>query len=138
MASLGVGAVTGALTVGARRQLPLAGIFAIAAASLGGLVCLSAVRHFWAAVPFLFVTGFFGIMVMASSNARLQAETPGELRGRVMGLYVLLTGGVFPIGAFIVGAVSEHWGVSMAFFVNGAGGLLALAAIFLAARRRRA
>ena len=137
MASLGVGAAAGALTVGARRQLPLAGIFAIAAASLGGLVCLSAVRHFWAAVPFLFVTGFFGIMVMASGNARLQAETPGELRGRVMGLYVLLTGGVFPIGAFIVGAVSEHWGVSTAFFCNGAGGLIALAAIFLASRRGR-
>ena len=68
---------------------------------------------------------------------RIQAETPGELRGRVMGLYVLLTGGVFPIGAFIVGAVSEHWGVSTAFFVNGAGGLVAVAAIFLAARRRR-
>jgi predicted MFS family arabinose efflux permease len=137
MASLGVGAVAGALTVGARRQLPLAGIFAIAAVSLGGLVCLSAVRHFWTAVPFLFITGFFGIMVMASGNARLQAETPGELRGRVMGLYVLLTGGVFPIGAFIVGAVSERWGVSTAFFCNGAGGLIALAAIFLAARRGR-
>jgi predicted MFS family arabinose efflux permease len=54
-----------------------------------------------------------------------------------MGLYVLLTGGVFPIGAFIVGAVSERWGVSTAFFCNGAGGLIALAAIFLAARRRR-
>jgi MFS family permease len=88
-------------------------------------------------VPFLFITGFFGIMVMASGNARLQAETPGELRGRVMGLYVLLTGGVFPIGAFVVGAVSERWGVSTAFFCNGAGGLIVLAAIFLASRRGR-
>ena len=55
-----------------------------------------------------------------------------------MGLYVLLTGGVFPIGAFIVGAISQRWGVSTAFFCNGAGGLIALAAIFLAARRRAA
>jgi hypothetical protein len=29
-----------------------------------------------------------------------------------MGLYVLLTSGVFPIGAFLVGAISERWGVS--------------------------
>jgi len=124
-----VGAVAGALTVGARRQLPLAGIFAIAAVSLGGLVCLSAVRHFWTAVArFLFITGFFGIMVMASGNARLQAETPGELRGRVMGLYVLLTGGVFPIGAFIVGAISERWGV-----VDGRSSAMARRAIALAA-----
>jgi MFS family permease len=137
MASLGVGAVAGALTVGARRQLPLAGILALSAAALGGLVCLSAVRHVWTAMPCLFITGFFGIMVMASGNARLQAETPGALRGRVMGLYVLLTGGVFPIGAFVVGAVSERWGVSTAFFCNGVGGLIALAAIYLASRRAR-
>jgi hypothetical protein len=61
------------------------------------------VRHFWTAVPLLFVTGFFGIMVMASCNARLQAETPSELRGRIIGIYVLLSGGVFPIGGFLVG-----------------------------------
>ena len=86
-------------------------------------------------MPLLFVTGFFGIMVMASCNARVQGETPGELRGRVMGMYVLLSGGVFPIGAFMVGAISERWGVSIAFFCGGAGGLAALTAIALAWRR---
>ena len=74
---------------------------------------------------------------MASSNARLQAETPGALRGRIIGIYVLLTGGVFPIGAFLVGAISERWGVSTAFLVNGAAGLVSLAIIALAWRRRR-
>ena len=137
MASLGVGAVAGALTVATLRQFPLAGILAIAAIALGGLVGLSTVRHFWTAVPLLFVTGFFGIMVMASCNARLQAETPGELRGRVIGIYVLLSGGVFPIGAFLVGATSERWGVSTSFLFNGAGGLTALGLIALAWRRRR-
>jgi len=135
MASLGVGAVAGALTVGAGRAPSLGGLFAIAAIALGGLLGLSAVRQFWMAAPLLFLTGFFGIMVMASCNARLQNEAPGELRGRVMGIYVLLSGGVFPIGAFLVGAISEHWGVSTAFFCGGAGGLTALAAIGLAWRR---
>jgi len=137
MASLGVGAVAGALTVATLRQPPLAGIFAIAAIALGGLVGLSTVRHFWTAVPLLFVTGFFGIMVMASCNARLQTETPSELRGRVIGIYVLLSGGVFPIGAFLVGAISERWSVSTAFLCNGTGGLTALGLIALAWRRRR-
>jgi predicted MFS family arabinose efflux permease len=136
MASLGGGAVAGALTVGAARQPSLGGVFAIAAIALAGLLCLSAVHHFWMAAPLLFVTGFFGIMVMASCNARLQSEAPGELRGRMMGIYVLLSGGVFPIGAFLVGAISERWGVSTAFFCGGAGGLTALAAIGLAWRRR--
>lgn len=137
MASLGVGAVAGALTIGTLRQPPLAGIFAIAAAALAGLLGLSAARQVSAAVPLLFVTGFFGIMVMAGSNARLQAETPGHLRGRVMGIYVLLTGGVFPIGAFLVGAMSERWGVSTAFLVNGAVGLAVLAAMATTWQRRR-
>ncbi len=136
MASLGVGAVTGALTLGALRQPTVSGIFAIAAGALAGLVGLSAVRQFWTAVPLLFVTGFFGIMVMASCNARLQAETPGHLRGRLMGIYVLLTGGVFPIGAFLVGAMAERWSVSIAFLCNGAVGLIALAGMAVAWRRR--
>ena len=54
-----------------------------------------------------------------------------------MSLYVLLTGGVFPIGAFLVGAISERWGVSTAFFVNGCAGLASLALIALWWRRRR-
>src|SRR5262249_31090927 len=124
MACLGVGAVAGALTVGARRELSVAGIFALAAAALGGLLALSMVRQFWTAAPFLLLTGFFGIMVMAGANARLQGEAPGALRGRVMGIYVLLTGGGFPVGAFLVGAVSEHWGVSAAFRDCGIGRLI--------------
>jgi predicted MFS family arabinose efflux permease len=137
MACLGVGAVAGALTVGAARQPAVGLIFGIAAGALGGLLGLSTVRHFWTAAPLLMLTGFCGIMVMAACNARIQGEARGELRGRVMGLYVLLTGGVFPIGAFIVGAVSERWGVSTAFFVNGSAGLTALAALALAWRRHR-
>jgi predicted MFS family arabinose efflux permease len=53
-----------------------------------------------------------------------------------MSLYTLLSGGVFPIGAFWVGLVSEHWGVPRAFLVNGAAGLVALAALMVARGRR--
>jgi predicted MFS family arabinose efflux permease len=136
MACLGVGAVAGALTVGASRPPSVDQILAVAAGALGGLVGLSAVRQFWTAAPVLFLTGFCGIMVMAGCNARIQGEARGELRGRVMGMYVLLTGGVFPIGAFVVGAVSERWGVSTAFLANGVAGLAALAALAIASRRR--
>jgi predicted MFS family arabinose efflux permease len=59
-----------------------------------------------------------------------------------MSLHVLVFGGSFPFGAFAVGAISERWGVSTAFFVNGAVGLLALAGLLAAgrmgARRTRA
>ncbi|MBI2161390.1 MAG: hypothetical protein HYU25_13620 [Candidatus Rokubacteria bacterium] len=46
-------------------------------------------------------------------------------------------GGVFPIGAFLVGAISQAWGVSAAFLWNGSVGLLALGALMLSWRRCR-
>ena len=84
------------------------------------------------------VTGFAGTMVMAGCNTALQLRAPDALRGRVMSLYTLLSGGVFPIGAFWVGFVSEHWGVPRAFLVNGVLGLVALGALLLARARARA
>ncbi len=106
MAALGVGAVTGALTVGFRRAPgppPLPALMMSAALALTGLLTLSAARHLWVAVPLLFVTGFFGLVLVASCNTRLQLAAPDELRGRMMSLYTLVWGGVFPIGAFCVG-----------------------------------
>jgi len=52
----------------------------------------------------------------------------------MMSLYSLLSGGVFPLGAFWVGFVSEHWGVSRAFLVNGAIGLLSVTALLVGQR----
>jgi predicted MFS family arabinose efflux permease len=138
MAALGVGAVAGALTVGFwRAPLPPLGIMLSGAAlALTGLLSLSAARHVWVAVPLLFVTGFSGLIVVASCNTRLQLAAPDELRGRMMSLYALVWGGVFPIGAFCVGAMSEAWGVSTAFFVQGTAGLTGLVALTLWWRRR--
>ena len=66
MAALGVGAVTGALTVGFRRapEPPVGGMMVAAAVALTGLLGLSAARSVWMAVPLLFVTGFFGLILV--------------------------------------------------------------------------
>jgi hypothetical protein len=90
----------------------------------------------WAAVPLLFTTGFFGLILVASCNTRLQLAAPDELRGRMMSLYTLVWGGVFPIGAFTVGAISEAWSVSTAFFVQGTAGLTGLTLLALWWRRQ--
>lgn len=139
MAALGVGAVSGALAIGFRRAgpPPLSTMLGAAALALTGLLALSAARHLWVAAALLFATGFFGLVLVASCNTRLQLAAPDELRGRMMSLYTLVWGGVFPIGAFVVGAISEAWGVSSAFFVQGTAGLTALAGLSLWWRRRR-
>ena len=133
MASLGVGAVAGALTVGGfgSREPELGRMFLSAAVAFAALLGLGLSRHVWTTAPLLFVTGYFGIMLMATCNTSMQLRAPDALRGRVMSLYTWVTGGVFPIGAFLVGSISQAWGVSAAFLWNGTLGLVTLAGIML-------
>ena len=70
-------------------------------------------------------------MLMATCNTSMQLRAPDALRGRVMSLYTWVTGGVFPIGAFLVGSISQAWGVSAAFLWNGTLGLVTLGGIML-------
>jgi hypothetical protein len=77
----------------------------------------------------LFITGFFGIIAVVSCNTTMQLAAPDALRGRVMSIYTLIWGGVFPIGAFLVGAMSERWGVQRALMTNGTVGLTGVAAL---------
>ena len=139
MASLGVGAVGGALTVGARaaRFPSVRSMLVAATMALGMLTGLGFTRRIELAVPLLFLTGYWGIMLMASCNTSIQLQAPDALRGRVMSIYTWVSGGVFPIGAFIVGSISEAWGVSTAFLFNGTLGLAAVGALALWWQYRR-
>jgi predicted MFS family arabinose efflux permease len=139
MASLGVGAVGGALTVGARaaRFPSVRSMLVAATLALGMLTGLGFTRRIELAVPLLFLTGYWGIMLMASCNTSIQLQAPDALRGRVMSIYTWVSGGVFPIGAFIVGSISEAWGVSTAFLFNGTLGLAAVGALGLWWQYRR-
>jgi predicted MFS family arabinose efflux permease len=130
MAALGVGAVSGALALGmAGPRPPRPLMFVAAALACGGLLGLSVVRSVWPAIAMLFLTGFFGVIAVVACNTTMQLASTDALRGRVMSIYTLVWGGVFPIGAFMVGAMSERWGVQRALATNGAIGLTGVAAL---------
>jgi MFS family permease len=133
MAALGVGALIAGLSLGALiTGAPRIGMIATSLSiALGGLLALAFTRWVWLAALALAITGFAGTLVNASTNTSLQLRAPEALRGRVMSFYTLIAGGIFPIGAFWVGFVSEHWGVGRAFLVNGAAGLFVLTALLL-------
>jgi MFS family permease len=137
MASLGLGAVTGALAVAVLSvgRPPLGMVVGPALAAAGLLLLLSTARHFGTTAAVLVALGFAQIVFMTTCNTTVQIAVPDELRGRVMGLYALVFAGMTPIGALIMGTVAEHWGVSRACAVGGGAGLLLILAFTGAWRR---
>src|SRR5581483_8212630 len=125
MASLGVGAVMGALAVAALSvgRPPLWAVVAPAAAAAALLAGLSLVRHFGMAAAVLMAMGLAQITFMTGCNTTVQITVPDDLRGRIMGLYALVFAGMTPIGSLIMGSIAERWGVSVACAVGGLVGL---------------
>jgi len=139
MASLGVGAMIGALAVATlavgRPPLWLVVASALAAAALLG--ALSFVHHFALAASVLMALGFAQIVFMTSCNTAVQIQVPDELRGRIMGLYALVFAGMTPFGSLFMGTVAERWGVLRACAVGGAAGLLMVSTLTLVWRHRQ-
>ncbi len=120
MASMGVGALTGALTLaffpqlGAdpRRQIWMALIWVAA------LLVFSISRVFVPSLLALFVAGYCQISFVATSNNRIQTVTPDHLRGRVMALYAQALIGVGPIGSLQAGGLATLLGAPWAMAIG--------------------
>jgi predicted MFS family arabinose efflux permease len=133
MATLGIGAVAGGVTLAAlgRGRPPVAALATPALLLATCLGALAAVHSVPVAAALLFVMGFCGILFMAGSNSTVQLTVPDELRGRVLSLNTLVAAGSTPIGAFLVGSVAEAAGVAAALLVAGAGGLVSVLALLV-------
>lgn len=120
LASMGLGSLTGALTLAflpqlgtdSRRQLWMAAIW------VASLLEFSLSRSFAISLVTLFVAGYCQISFVATANNRIQTITPDHLRGRVMGLYAQALIGVGPIGATQAGALSSLLGAPRAMAIG--------------------
>ncbi|HVT70886.1 MAG TPA: MFS transporter, partial [Trebonia sp.] len=83
--------------------------------------------------------GFVNLICQAMANSSVQLAVDPEMRGRVMGLYMLVFIGGTPIGAPIVGAVTSHYGARGGMLLCGLVPLVAslVVAVALYSRRRR-
>jgi MFS family permease len=122
MASTGVGALGGALTLAARSGVRgLGRLVAISAAAFGVTLGLFGFSHtFWLSTALLIPVGAAMMVQMASCNTLLQAMVPDTLRGRVMSIYSMMLMGMSPIGALLAGAVAEHIGAPWTVAIGGA------------------
>src|SRR5207237_7276615 len=120
-AALGLGAVTGALTVAAfERSADGNRQFWVALAWGAALILFSSSRTFWLSALLLFVAGFCQISFLAVANSRIQTATPDGLRGRVMALYAQALMGVGPIGSTQAGALASWLGAPWAMAIGAA------------------
>jgi MFS family permease len=138
MASLGVGAVTGAVAVAAlgTGRPPLATVIGPAVVVAAGLLGLAFVRQFAVAAAVLFVIGAMQIVFLNGCNTTVQMTVPDELRGRVVGLYAMVFAGVSPVGALMIGSVAEALGVGAACAAGGGLALVAVLGLVLRWQRR--
>ncbi len=121
MGATGVGAVLGALTLAARRNLKgLGTVAAVAALGFGAsLILFSFSRWMWFSLLMLVPVGYSMMLQMATSNTLIQAMTPDELRGRVMAVYSMMFMGMAPMGSLFAGTIAHNLGAPWTVAIGG-------------------
>jgi MFS family permease len=138
---LAVGSSAGALLAGTGRR-PRQRAIVATAAGFGLLQMAAAVMPgMMSFLVLIAAMGLVNLVFQAMANASVQLAVDPGLRGRVMGLYMLVFMGGTPIGAPLIGAVTGDLGARAGMIACGAiPALAALAAAAAAARgplRRR-
>jgi MFS family permease len=109
----GVGAVCGALLLS-----PLARRLGRSRVVIGSLFLLPVVIAAYGAAPNFTLAGvaivFVGasyIGVLSGLNTVVQIHAPAAARGRILGLYMLALGTIYPIGSLLQGQIADHAGI---------------------------
>jgi MFS family permease len=124
-----LGALIGAL-VAARRSRSSMRLLVVAALLFGSLEVLSGLMPtFWLFLLLLVPTGLTVIMFSTAANSTTQLSVAAEMRGRVMGIYMLVFLGGAPLGAPLAGWVAQEFGPRMSLIGGGAISVVATIAV---------
>ncbi|MEV4003452.1 MFS transporter [Actinomadura sp. NPDC049753] len=128
---LAAGSLAGAL-VAARRVRPTRRLLLGAAALFGVLeMAVSLMPWYWLFLALLVPTGAAVLTFTTTANSTMQLDVAPAMRGRVMALYTLVFLGTNPLGAPLIGRLSELVGPRLAMTLGGA--VSALAPLLVAA-----
>lgn len=139
--ALAAGSLAAAFLNMRRRGRPSFSLVVVAAVGFGLVEALAGLApNYLAAAALLFLTGFGSISFSQAANHRIQLGTEPAYRGRVLALYTLAFQGTTPLGALLIGWLSEHAGARAGLLVGGAGTVVFALAVLAAeaVRRRRA
>ncbi|MFE4665345.1 MFS transporter [Streptomyces sp. NPDC056716] len=126
---IAVGSVAGAL-LAARRGTARIQVLCAAALLFGLLEVASAVApSVWMFALLMVPLGLFGMTVNVTANTSIQMSADPAMRGRVLALYMMVFLGGTPVGAPIVGWVTDAYGARVGMAAGGAIAALAAATI---------
>jgi MFS family permease len=134
----GIGALLGALTVATignqvnRRFLVLGGLWVFSAM----LLLLAWTSSYAMALICLAIAGWGMLLFFSTTNTLLQTSASDEMRGRVMGIWALVFGGMTPIGGLEAGILSHYAGLRWAVSVGAVICALAALVVWLLVRQR--
>jgi MFS family permease len=135
---MGAGAVVGGLVV-AHRSRPSEGLLSLIGLAFGAMILLVAFSPSKPiALVALVLMGSCSISFIATANATLQLRADPIMRGRVMALYATAFLGSTPIGAPLIGWISDISTPRIALAVGGVATLAATLPLALSARRKHA
>lgn len=122
---MAAGSLAGAL-LAARRGSARLRVLVGAAVLFGALEIVTAFApQFWIFAVLLVPLGMFGLTVNVTANSSIQMATEPAMRGRVMSLFMMVFVGGTPLGAPVVGWVTDTYGPRIGF---AAGGTVAMVA----------
>lgn len=117
-AALGLGALVSALLLAGRRTARRSTMFFGGALFAVLLAAVGLSQWFPVTLLALLMLGVVNTAFSATANTSLQLSTPDHLRGRVMGIWMLLFAGSTPVGGYLTGFISQRLGVATAVEFN--------------------
>ena len=115
------GALVGAMTTARRRKPLRLRTVGAAATGLAAALVLAALAPDQPLFTVLLVAvGGANLAFLTSAQSLVQVSAAEHLRGRVVGLYMLVFIGSGAIGGPVVGLLAEHFGARVGLFVSGA------------------
>jgi MFS family permease len=116
---MAIGSLTGAL-LAARRGTARLRVLIAAAAVFGTLEIVAAVApSLWLFSLLMVPIGIAGLTVNVTANTAVQMGTDPAMRGRVMALFMMVFMGGTPLGAPLVGWVTDAYGAQVGFALGG-------------------
>ncbi|WP_116449713.1 MFS transporter [Blastococcus litoris] len=116
-----IGSLTGALLSTRRSVRPRQRFLVVSAVVFGLLTVVSGLMPGYVSFAVLLVpTGAAALIFSVANNSFVQLGADPQMRGRVMALYFMCFMGGTPLGAPLIGWISEHLGAPWGLILGGA------------------